>query len=268
MPTKTENPKKYPKGSKIVAKGRRAGLPWRIVQTAKTSFRAQVALCVKPGGDCAVLGWTRRSKKSATDLILKYIDDTANDWTSPPPGWSWSKWTGLPKRNPSSSSSSSGRELKRGPLKVANLAAVSEHGHVLDLVIDEGKQTRKYRFKRPMPLLLWSPKYKALLFWEDAKLPQRRKVENPDDLPKRAAAAWSKFHKGHEADTARTIKRSEPKTWRRVGRAVAIGYRDPEKWGKDDAEHDFGRGVNVYRAGRLWVVRGGKLRLTAHGIEG
>lgn len=160
------------------------------------------------------------------------------------------------------------RELKRGPITVARLAAVSELGHVLDLVIDEGRDARKYKFKRPMPLLLWSPKYKALLWWETkAKLPKRRKLANPAELPPRAAKVWEKFH-GWEADTERTVNKSEPKKWTRVGRAVAIGYRDPEKWGKDDAEHDFGRGVNVYRAGQLWVVKGGKLRLTEHGIEG
>lgn len=158
------------------------------------------------------------------------------------------------------------RKLKRGPINVDRLETVSEHGRVLDLVVDHGNEQRKYTFTgRDKPLLLWSPKYKALLWWEGSKMPPRRKV---DKLTGRAANAWSRFHRDEEPDTVRVVNRTNPKTWERLGRGVTIGYRNPAKWGKRDADHELGRQVKVYRAGRLWVLRGGKLRITRHGIEG
>lgn len=157
-----------------------------------------------------------------------------------------------------------GRPVKRAPISVRRLGPVSEHGHVVELEIEEPEATRRYAFKPPMPLLLWSEPRKALLWFEGAKVPKRERTDNP---PATAAKAWERFH-GWEADTVRTIKAGEPSSWRRVGRAVSITYRNPDRWGPDDAEHKIRTDVNVYRGGSVWVLRGGRLRMTAHGIEG
>lgn len=175
------------------------------------------------------------------------------------------KWHRRKRRNPS------GRAVKRAPLRVRQLRAVSEHGRVVALVVEEHDGvTRRYAFKGKLPLLLWSEKYKALLWWEDARDPPREPAEEWLTGPcGKVARAWERFH-GITADKVRHVKRSEPapSSWRRLGHAVSILYRNPERWGPDDADHGFGPRVLVYRAGRLWVVRGGRLRLTSHGIEG
>lgn len=163
------------------------------------------------------------------------------------------------------------RSRKGAPLPARAVRETSEHGRVLDLVVRGADgQTRRLRFPA-RPLLQWSPEADALLWWEGASMGRARAV-NRSDLPAKSRRVWERFHDADAGTLREATVPDDLGAWLDVGQAVAIGYRNPQRWGADDAEHDFGRGVRVYRARTrkpfLWVVRGGRLRMTPHGIEG
>lgn len=156
----------------------------------------------------------------------------------------------------------------RAPIALSKLQDVSEHGRVLDLVVRQGDKLAKYTFRGARPLLTWSPKADALVWWEGVKVPASRRA---NALPKETAAVWKRFH--GRAPTSMRVANvpDDPGPWKRLGPAVRIGYSNRKRWDRP-AEHDFDTGPVVYRAGTrapyLWIVRGGKLRMTARGIEG
>lgn len=155
----------------------------------------------------------------------------------------------------------------RAPVALSKLHDLSEHGRVLDLQVREGGDVKEYSFGAPRPLLGWSPQADALVWWEGVKMPAARKA-NP--LPAASAKVWERFH-GKAPTRMREADVPIPKPWRRMGTAVNIGYRNHGRWG-GDANHPFSSAPTVHRAGTrapyLWIVRGGKLRMTARGIEG
>ncbi len=158
----------------------------------------------------------------------------------------------------------------RSPVALDDLREASEHGHVIDLTIDEGERTRRYKFRRAPPLLLWSPRARAVVWWHGPRTPAKR--DHDDGRSSRARASFERFH-GRQPDADRELATpSISGRWRKLGTAVQIGYRNHEKWG-EPAEHDFTSSVRVYRIGgeqppTLWVLVGGKLRMTPDGIEG
>lgn len=159
--------------------------------------------------------------------------------------------------------------LKRAPVAVGELVDTSDHGHVLALTVEDGEH-RRFRFKHPRPLMQWSQHTRALVWVTGVKTPRRSPIGQVDA---KSRAAFERFH-GRGIDGVRVMRRPKLEgDWQRIGRAVQIEYSNPEKWGRDGAEHDFTSAVVAYRFGgargpALWVLRGGSLRMTGGGIEG
>ena len=57
-------------------------------------------------------------------------------------------------------------------------------------------------------------------------------------------------------------------TWKKLGKGHAITYRSDRAGPMEPHEHDLEAGVSVFKNGNLWVVCGGKLRVTSRGLEG
>ncbi len=147
-----------------------------------------------------------------------------------------------------------------------------ELGTLLEFEDAEGNVVKGGRAK-----LLWFPTEKALAFFESTK-ETRPSASVWDELEsKQAKKAKSSFAKWADRDSkkARRIdfKAKNAKWLRSPANTVRLDYRS-DKWGStSEYTHDFGSGVGLYLlagtgASGLWVFRGGKLRVTARGIEG
>lgn len=125
--------------------------------------------------------------------------------------------------------------------------------------------------------LLWFPTEKALAFFEKAKETKPSASVWSELETRQAKKAKSTFTRwaDRESKKARRIdfKAADAKWMRSPANTVRLDYRS-NKWGETaEYTHDFGRGVSLYllagpRGPALWVFRGGKLRVTARGIEG
>jgi len=114
-----------------------------------------------------------------------------------------------------------------------------------------------------LPALAWAADARTLYVFP---LSQR-----PRDLPADpdARAVFRRFHGVAPAGVVELPAR--PVQLSPLGAAVATGYRS-RKWGgrPRSYQHAHGRGVQVYAApgARIVALRGGRLRVTAAGIEG
>lgn len=160
-----------------------------------------------------------------------------------------------------------GRSANPRP-SLAELGVMSEHGWVHELVVEAGDNEQKHTWRGRYPRLFWSAPQRALVFVHGIKLPRPRKGEPPRDDG--AAATYERFE-GRAADSWRDGVPIPKAKLRELGRAVSIAYRNEDKWG-GVAEHPFGPSVRAWvgKLGRtkVYVISGGRLRMTAGGIEG
>lgn len=282
--------------AQLVGSGRWRGRPWRVFREGGR-FRGQIGATTTDPPSFAVLGRWHDSERDARAGVRADVDRQPKVQPGEFTGWRWPPVTarrlangptdykkrgaaGAPPvrtyteprgSNPKQSkraASDGGETLSRSPVAIEDLAHVSEHGHVSDLTFERRGQTHRIKFKGPLPLLTWSPRARALVWVHGPRTPAKR-----DGAADRgAAAAFAKFHK-REPDAVRKLQRPQISgRWQRLGDVVQIGYLNHEKWGKP-AEHDFTSNVRAYRIGglkppALYVLVGGRLRITPDGIEG
>jgi hypothetical protein len=145
---------------------------------------------------------------------------------------------------------------------------LSEHGRVVELRVElaDGR-IESHTWRSGEPLLLWSPKARALVFVHGARVPRATRGNVPRDDG--AAATWERFH-GKQATGVRELEIPSARL-AELGRGLIVAYRGP-RWGGRVAEHKLGRNVRVWSgsvdARRVYVLTGGSLRMTARGIEG
>jgi hypothetical protein len=147
-----------------------------------------------------------------------------------------------------------------------------ELGTLLEFEDNEGHVVKGGRAK-----LLWFPKPRALGFFERVSA----STASPDEVSGRSgsAEAIDKFRtwSDREFSGARELKfRAKNPKWYRGHLLSRIDYRS-DKWGESaEYTHDFGPGVRLYLlsgsaaddGAALWVMKGGRLTVTARGIVG
>lgn len=159
--------------------------------------------------------------------------------------------------------------MRRAP-DIGDLGVLGEKGRVKYLEVETGDgMLHRYTWKgRDRPLLLWSPRARALVWFEGAEIGRRKKGAPRSDG---AARIWEDFAEGREADSHR-IANLPPRKLRKVGRAAQIGYTEP--WGRAPAGtlhyHDFGPSDVFWAADRaapyVFAVTGPRLTVTERGI--
>ncbi len=164
-----------------------------------------------------------------------------------------------------------GTPLKRSPVSVTRLQNNADLGGLLEV---EGAGKR-FSFTKEKPSLLYNPETKSLLWIQGVK-PSRRKKSNPDGPAAKAYKRWTNHRRNALFEREADVPDSVFKKVVRIGNAQSIAYRS-DKFGsrgeKKDYEHKFGNGVGLYRFGNpsgpnVWLVRGGKMRVTERGIVG
>ncbi len=168
------------------------------------------------------------------------------------------------------------KRAKNPKPSIADLGTMSEHGRIHELVVettrcpDGSDEVHSFRTAR-YPLLFWSPRQKALVVPYGVKMPRPRK-----GAPSRedgAAATFERFH-NRDVDSYREDVPIPAVTLRELGPAMSIAYRNERYGGTAGkvAEHPFGPSVRAYFGSRgsegVYIIAGGKLRMTARGIEG
>jgi hypothetical protein len=154
--------------------------------------------------------------------------------------------------------------------RLGDLGVASEHGRVHELAVElPDGQVELHTWSAQRPLLLWSPRQRALVFVHGLAVPRARAGAPRTDG---AAQTYERFH-GEEAETHRELELPAVEL-KDIGRAAHIAYKN-RRWGGVEgrvAQHDFGRSVRAYLGTRgnlkVYVVAGGRLRMTARGIEG
>lgn len=143
---------------------------------------------------------------------------------------------------------------------------LAQLGTVLDVVVDAGE----HYLVRPGGAtdLLWTEDQKAIVWWPGRHF-ELGELEATTKRHRKAARVFERWSVWEATQMGRSTASGAERFERYP--AVTIGYHS-DKFGKpQNYEHDFGRGVLVYRpigTPGPWVVRGGRLRITAHGIEG
>lgn len=160
----------------------------------------------------------------------------------------------------------------------AHLRELTELGVFLDTVYEgldfDDETDVDYCLRgNPGQRLLWSPGGRALVVLGGYKLPPPKKT---DDLPAKPARVYETWTRGREASQVRELELELPAgKWQDVGPALRIGYRSDKFHHRGetvDYQHEFENGVRLYRLGSgaksVLAWRGGRLRITEHGIEG
>lgn len=142
-------------------------------------------------------------------------------------------------------------------------------GRMLALHVALDGAIRNYRLS-PGATLVWSPTLRALIAKPGLRLPPPRPEAPGIGQALRSYRAWA----GRHAEGSSEVVWPDA-TLRKTGKAVAIVYRSDKwhAWRTDDYIHHFGLDVMAAIAGSktrpsLFFVQGGRLRVTADGIEG
>ncbi len=156
------------------------------------------------------------------------------------------------------------KALGKAPVALDD-AELAELGHALEVELPR----QVVKFGRGA-VLAWSQKKKALVILEGGK----RKRTMITRIPKGAAARSFERWADRAAKKASTVEVAVRGMWRSVGRVRRIDYRS-DKWGRTEKEytHKTGPNVRLYVRGalrpgapRVWVIKGGRLTVTARGI--
>jgi hypothetical protein len=169
---------------------------------------------------------------------------------------------------------SGARVLKRNPAGSSKLdgGVGIELGRVLELEVG-GQVIRMGRKRVP---LLWFPAWKSLVFFEGvsqgrATAAALRELETAPGYKRAVKSFDSWANRGTEKARGMTFPKGQRK-WYAGGTVSRIDYWS-DKWGREDEyTHDHGKGVQLYILQRgktaMWVIKGGRLRVTKRGIEG
>lgn len=157
------------------------------------------------------------------------------------------------------------RELQRAPVRLHGIDA-GAFGDALELEV----AGLVVRWRRGMDFL-WDEDQRAILILQGSANSRRRKVEATGA----DADAYRKFM-GRRAKHERTDRiRVEQAQWRKApGYAARFDYWSDKFRAKlREYTHPFDSNVSVYLLGGarppwVWALRGGRLRVTARGIEG
>ena len=156
------------------------------------------------------------------------------------------------------------RVIKRAPAGKLDGATLAELGDALEVEIDGYRIT----WPKGQATLAWSPDRKALVILQGGR---RGKPQPPaSGRESRAFERWSDRDARREA----TIDIRPRGSWRSIGSVRRIDYHS-DKWGaRREYTHKTGSGVRLYRYGAatkppwIWVIKGGRLTVTARGIVG
>lgn len=172
------------------------------------------------------------------------------------------------------------RPIARPPASVDGQLG-AEIGRVLELALDGSE----VRFSGSKPKLLWLPDIDSLCWFVDAKTPRATTLVWNDEMRDHSTGlttdqssvdAFNEFMGRGPKPRAWTYGLTGKSiAWYSIGAATRIDYSS-DKHGRRTKEytHTLGRSVRLYvcgpkRAGpSFWMLRGGRLRLTARGIEG
>lgn len=168
--------------------------------------------------------------------------------------------------------------LKRPPVGMHN-AVGAELGNIMRLDLTEHRWDFHGQV-RAKPRLVWFPKQKVLGWWTRAKA-QPATEDNVFALDQMtdigpALRMFEVFNDRREsgAYTFHMPFRST-RDWYSMDRAVCIKYWS-DRFGKTNVDyvHDFRAGTRLYVYGSprpggpaFWILKGGGLKVTAHGIE-
>lgn len=107
------------------------------------------------------------------------------------------------------------------------------------------------------------------LYWKFGRGKKRAYQMNPIKGLKAANKKYEEFH-DREPDKFYSIPAIDTSHLVELGKALEIGYESKKWTGKPESYlHEFGEGVKLYATpdGKTLIIRGGKLKLTTHGIE-
>ena len=153
----------------------------------------------------------------------------------------------------------------KAPVNLADLQVASFLGNVVSLRWDTANGYRE-EFKATKPIqLLWAPEADCAFFFA-----RQTKTRAGADIDDRKARKVVERWTGRAAGKTSTIVVPDLKRgpWKKVGKGHSIVYRSDRAGPMERHEHDLGPTVSVYVMGSLWVIRGGKLRVTSRGLEG
>lgn len=155
------------------------------------------------------------------------------------------------KKNPAGST--------RAPMSLDDATFADLDAKVVE--VEAGDKLHKWK---PGPELMWSPDGKALVMMEGVKL--GRSTKNPTGP---AADARRRFA-GRPSDGVRSGRLPDMK-WSSLGPVRSLAYRFNGQ--KTVREHPFSNPPRLFRGDgrggvRMWVIRGGGLRVTRRGIMG
>lgn len=109
----------------------------------------------------------------------------------------------------------------------------------------------------------------AFLYYKFWRKKRRVYQSNPVKGRRAAVEKYTEFH-DRQPDKFYSIPAIDTDNLVELGNALEIGYKSKKWTGKnEDYLHEFGRGVKLYATpdGKNLIIRGGKLKLTKHGIE-
>lgn len=162
------------------------------------------------------------------------------------------------------------RKLKRAPVKNLDDACVALLGSALEVELS-GVVLRFDEIEAPF---FWHPETKSVL-WIDAPC---RKLKAKQLSEKRTLQAKIDYEEWADRKSTKweswRCSVSKSSHWYSCGKARRFDYKS-DKWNKkQEYTHELGKGVCLYFLGSssmqkgLWLLRGGKLRVTSRGIEG
>lgn len=154
-----------------------------------------------------------------------------------------------------------------------DLAELAELGDALEVAVRSSTNPRlQYRFEwaRNRPPLFWAPAVAALVIVVGGRR------TGPAEVPAGAATSTRRRFTGEPPSGAYHYELPEVAgRWQRLGAALRTDYRS-DKWGRPLTEytHAHGAGVGAWSLGEpaegpgYLLLRGGRLKITARGIEG
>lgn len=145
---------------------------------------------------------------------------------------------------------------------LSDLGTLTQLGHVHEMTVEmaDGRHKR-HKWTGDRPLLLWSPRQRALIWVVGARPHATQRGAIRDDGAARVYEKWSARSAGNTSQM--TIPAA---SLRFQGAAVQIVYGST-KWNRRATyEHDHSAAVGTYSGGRVWAVAGGSLTITPRGI--
>lgn len=157
------------------------------------------------------------------------------------------------------------RVIKRSPVGDLDDATLAELGDALEIEIN-GYQIM---WPKGQATLAWSPAHRALVILQGGRRGKPQPV-GVSSRPSRAFERWADRDAKREA----TIEIKPRGAWRSLGTVKRIDYQSSKWGGSAEYTHKTGSGVRLYRFGAatkppwVWVIKGGRLTVTARGIVG